>query len=164
MSDLRFTGDQGPGPKPRLRAPLPPAVLALSLLLMPALHLLAPGPRLLRFPVSLLGLLPLGAGVVINLAADGLLKRHGTTVKPFQESAALVTSGVYRLSRHPMYLGFVLLVLGVALLLGSLGPFAVPIVLPFVLEVLYVRAEEAMLAARFGEEWAAYRARVRRWL
>lgn len=146
------------------RPPMPPSVLAVGLVLMVALHLLAPGPRVLRLPVSLLGLVPLSGGLALNLAADTQLKRRRTTVKPFAESAALVTQGVYGLSRHPMYLGFVLLVLGVALLLGSLTPFAVVLALPLVLEALYVRTEETMLAARFGDAWAAYRARVRRWL
>lgn len=145
-------------------APLPPAILAAGLVLMAALHVVVPGPQLLHLPASLVGLPPLSAGIGLNVAADALLKRHRATVKPFDESAALVTSGVYRLSRHPMYLGFVLLVLGVALLLGSLGPFIVVVALPFVLEALYVRAEEAMLAVRFGEEWAAYRARVQQWI
>ena len=146
------------------RAPLPPVVLALGLILMTALHVLAPGPRLSASPLRWLGLLPLCAGIALNLAADSLIKRHGTTVRPFEESAALVTGGVYRLSRNPMYLGFVLLVLGVAVLLGSLGPFVVVVAMPFVLKALYVRTEEAMLAERFGAEWAAYRARVRRWI
>jgi protein-S-isoprenylcysteine O-methyltransferase Ste14 len=146
------------------RAPLPPTVLAAGLVLMPVLHLAVPVRQVLRLPATVLGLLPLVAGISINLAADALLKRHMTTVKPFEESAALVTSGVYGLSRHPMYAGFVLIVLGVALLLGSLSPFAVVVVLFFVLETLYVRTEEAMLAAHFGEEWAAYRAQVRRWI
>jgi protein-S-isoprenylcysteine O-methyltransferase Ste14 len=146
------------------RTPLPPTILVIALVLMVALHLLAPGPRLLRLPVGLLGLLPLAAGIGLNLAADALLKRRRTTVKPFEESAALVTSGVYGWSRHPMYLGFVLLVLGVALLLGSLTPFALVLGLPVVLEALYMRTEERMLAARFGDAWTAYRSRVRRWL
>lgn len=146
------------------RTPLPPTVLAAALVLMVVLHLAAPGPRLLRMPVSLLGLVPLVAGVGLNLAADALLKTHATTVKPFEASAALVTHGVYGLSRHPMYLGFVLLALGVALLLGSLTPFAVVVALPFVLESLYVRSEETMLATRFGGAWITYRARVRKWL
>jgi len=146
------------------RAPLPPVVLAVGLALMPALHFVVPVRQVLRFPGTLLGLLPLVAGIALNLAADSLIKRHGTTVRPFEESAALVTGGVYRLSRNPMYLGFVLLVLGVAVLLGSLGPFVVVVAMPFVLEALYVRTEETMLAERFGAEWAAYRARVRRWI
>lgn len=54
----------------------------------------------------------------------------GTTVKPFQESTALITDGVFRLSRNPMYLGFVLVLTGIATLLGSLTPWLSPRSLP----------------------------------
>jgi len=63
-----------------------------------------------------------------------------------------------------MYLGFVLLLLGSALLLGSVSPLIVVVAFPVVMQWLYIRREEAMLREQFGGEWADYRARVRRWL
>ena len=144
--------------------PLPPVVLVAGLLLMPLLHFAIPVRQLIEFPWNMLGVVPLAFGIFLNLAADALLKRHETTVKPFQESASLVTAGVYGLSRHPMYLGFVLILLGVGLLLGSVTPFIVIVASPFVLDPLYIRVEEGMLSARFGKEWTAYSRKVRRWI
>ena len=68
------------------------------------MHFLLPGPRVLAYPANLLGLLPLAVGVYLNLAADRLLKRYDTTVKPFQESTALLTTGVFGHTRNPMYI------------------------------------------------------------
>jgi protein-S-isoprenylcysteine O-methyltransferase Ste14 len=144
--------------------PLPPVVLLLSSAVRTAAHVWWPVATLVRFPVSLAGLLPIGCGVCLNLAADALLTRHQTTVKPFQPSTRLVTTGVYGRTRHPMYLGFVLIQLGLAVLLGSLGPLAVVAGFAVLMDHTYVRVEEAMLRERFGSEWRRYEAAVRRWV
>jgi protein-S-isoprenylcysteine O-methyltransferase Ste14 len=143
---------------------LPPALLLLAVLLQAAMRFLLPGPRIIGYPMNLVGLLPLAVGAYLNLVADGWLKHHGTTVKPFQESTVLATTGVYACTRNPMYLGFVFILLGIACLLGSSTPLLVVAFFPVVMRLTYIRSEEAMLQARFGAEWAAYRARVRRWL
>jgi protein-S-isoprenylcysteine O-methyltransferase Ste14 len=148
-----------PGPKP-----LPPSYLFIALLLMPVVHFLIPVWHIIPFPVSLVGVIPIAVGVFLNFAADAQLKRHQTTVKPFEDSAELVTTGLYAGTRHPMYLGFVLILLGVAVLFGSVGPFVIVAVFPVVMEVAFIRTEERMLSARFGEQWLAYRAKVRRWI
>ncbi len=62
---------------------------------------------------------------VIGLQTSNLKSQEtpeGTTVKPFEESQALVTGGVFRISRNPMYLGMTLILLGVTLILGSVTP------------------------------------------
>jgi protein-S-isoprenylcysteine O-methyltransferase Ste14 len=85
-------------------------------------------------------------------------------VKPFQESSYLVTTGAYRICRHPMYLGFALILVGLSTLMGSVTPFLV--VPPFIalIETTFVRVEEEMRAATFGDAWRGYKARVRRWI
>lgn len=65
---------------------------------------------------------PLIFGVALNISADRMFKQHKTTVKPFEESTSLVTDGVFRFSRNPMYLGMVLILSGVVLLAGSTTP------------------------------------------
>ena len=143
---------------------LPPTYLLAALALMVALHLLLPGPRLLSGLFTLLGLVPLLAGVAINLVADGEFKRLGTTVKPGEESTTLVTTGVFRLSRNPMYLGFVLVLVGVALLLGTLTPWIVVLAFVVLMDVLFIRPEEDMLEETFGQAFLDYKRRTRRWL
>ncbi len=144
--------------------PLPPTCLLLALLLMLGVHFAMPLKAVLGFPANLLGAAPLFAGILLNILADRSIKRSGTTVKPFQESKAMVTEGVYRISRHPMYLGMVLILTGLAVLLGSATPWVVVLVFLVLLELGFVRHEEAQMEAAFGEEYQAYRRRVRKWL
>jgi protein-S-isoprenylcysteine O-methyltransferase Ste14 len=106
----------------------------------------------------------LALGVAINLVADGAFHKANTTVKPFEESSALVTGGVFRITRNPMYLGFVLILTGIAVLLRSLTPYLVPIVFAVMIDRLYISVEERMLAERFGAAWQAYKRSTGRWL
>jgi protein-S-isoprenylcysteine O-methyltransferase Ste14 len=128
------------------------------------LHFVFSGIKLIPLPWNLLGLTPLIAGVALNLIADNSFRRAGTTVKPFQESSALLTDGVYRYSRHPMYLGFVLVFIGVAILLGSLTPWIIIPIFVVLMEVVFIQVEERMLEEKFGSAWLAYKKKVRRWL
>lgn len=144
--------------------PHPPTYLLVALVASGGLHLLLPGLRFVEFPYSLVGLVPLGVGVYLNLVADRLFKGAGTTVKPFEESSALIQAFPFSLTRNPMYLGFALILLGVGILLGSLWALGPAMLFPAVVNRRFIRAEESMLGEKFGREWEEYRGRVRRWL
>lgn len=143
---------------------LPPAWLFAALASMMLLHLFVPVSTLITYPWNAAGLLPLTLGIVLNLGADRALKRHATAVKPFDEPTVLITSGVFSLSRNPMYLGMVLILAGAAVLLGSLTPFIIVPVFPVAIDRTFITAEEHMLDSRFGDRWKQYKASVRRWL
>jgi len=147
-----------------LKKVMPTSYLFAALLLIILLHYTLPIVTIIASPWNLVGLLPLILGVVINVIADLDLKRGKTTVKPFQESRTLVTDRAYRISRHPMYLGFVLILLGISLLLGSASPYVVVILFAILMELLYIREEESTLEEQFGQEWSQYRSRVRKWI
>ena len=143
---------------------LPPTYFLLAIVLMGLLHWLAPTARVVAWTYSLAGAVMLAVGIALNLIADKALKRHGTTVKPFQESTTLITTGVFRISRHPMYLGMVLMLLGIAMLMGTLWPFFIVAAFGIVMHVLFIRTEERMLERRFGDSWLDYKKRVRPWI
>lgn len=143
---------------------LPPTYLLIAIVVMVALRFLVPVARFIRFPWTLLGLLPGALGVTLNLLADQAFKRHQTTVKPFEKSTSLITAGPYALSRNPMYLGFTLMLLGIALFLGALTPFIVVPIFALIMEFIFIRAEEPMMQETFGDAWQAYKAEVRRWI
>ena len=143
---------------------LPPTLTMLCLLAMIALRLLWPGP--VAFPPLLIwaGLPLILLGVGINLVADGEFKRARTPVNPLETPQALLTAGIFGITRNPMYLGFALVLAGVWLMLGALTPLAG--VLAFVLAVDrgYIPYEEQKLVALFGQDYRDYQRKVQRWL
>jgi protein-S-isoprenylcysteine O-methyltransferase Ste14 len=143
---------------------MPPAYLLSAMVMMAFLHLVLPLRQVVTLPWRLVGILPLVLGLALNVTADARLKQCRTTVKPFQRPAALVTNGVYRMTRNPMYLGFVLILLGVALLLGSLSAFFIIPPVAVLMEAVFIRREERLMDGTFGREWLAYREKVRRWI
>jgi protein-S-isoprenylcysteine O-methyltransferase Ste14 len=147
-----------------IKKPMPPTLFLGAIVSMAGLHLLLPGGRLCLPWRWVPGVVLILLGIVLNVWADRLFKQHATTVKPFQESSSLITEGVFRLSRHPMYLGMVLILVGLALLVGSLTPWIVVVAFGILADSVFIRPEESMLEETFGEEYRRYRGRVRKWL
>jgi protein-S-isoprenylcysteine O-methyltransferase Ste14 len=143
---------------------MPTTYLLIALILILLLHFTYPIAHIIKGPWNLIGLIPLVLGIILNLVADRSLKQHHTTVKPFQESNALIVDGAYGISRHPMYLGFVLILIGVSLLVGSISPYIIVLLFAVLVEVVFIRGEEEMLEARFQEAWVQYRSKVRKWI
>ena len=110
------------------------------------------------------GACPLLVGIVLNLWSARLFKQQRTTIKPFQRSETIVAKGPYRWSRNPMYLGMSLVLLGIALLLGSTTPMLIIPVFIGIISVRFIAVEERMLTDRFGPTYEEYCKRVRRWL
>ena len=132
--------------------------------MMLGMHFLLPSIGLISQPWTLLGLIPLSLGFVINLSADRAFHQSETTVSPFGISTTLVTHGPYQFTRNPMYLGFILILFGVAVLLGSLLPLIIVPAYGYLMDKLFIRMEEQKLAATFDQEWVRYKNRTRRWL
>jgi len=113
-----------------------------------------------RLPALVMGL----AGFALVAAAAWRFHKAGTNVPTNRPTTALVTSGLYRFSRNPIYIGLTLVYLGVAAFFASLGAL---VLLPAVLLVMQfgvIRREERYLERRFGAAYRDYKARVRRWL
>jgi protein-S-isoprenylcysteine O-methyltransferase Ste14 len=143
---------------------MPPTWLLIAISVMIILHFLLPGGWVVPKVWNLTGLVFLTAGVMANLMADSAFHKAHTTVKPFEESTVLVTDGVFQLSRNPMYLGFVLILAGIAMLLRTISPYVVILAFVILIDTTYVRVEERILAEKFGAAWEAYKSSTRRWL
>jgi protein-S-isoprenylcysteine O-methyltransferase Ste14 len=143
---------------------LPPAYFALAIVSAALAHFFLPTWQMLGFPWRFAGLLLVGVGAVLAVLAAQAFKRHQTSIRPFERPAALITGGVYRLSRNPIYLGMTVMLLGIAVFLGSAGALATVPALLVVLDRRFVTNEERMLARVFGARFDTYRRRVRRWV
>jgi len=143
---------------------LPPQLTLMGLLAMALLRLAAPGPILLPPVWRSVGLLPGLAGLALLLAGSTRFRRLSTNIRTFDEPGVLVTDGLFRVTRNPMYLGFVLVLLGAGLAMGALTPLFVPVAFLIVANAWYIPFEERALQTKFGEAYALYRRRTRRWL
>jgi protein-S-isoprenylcysteine O-methyltransferase Ste14 len=110
------------------------------------------------------GVLLVACGIALNAAGFVTQRRAGTDPIPFNPTTKIVSHGLYRFSRNPMYIGFALWTLGLATLLNSMWALlAVPLGL-ILIDLLVVAREERYLERKFGEEYLAYKQRVRRWI
>jgi protein-S-isoprenylcysteine O-methyltransferase Ste14 len=150
-----------------LELKIPPIVLLLltgaAMWVLPAL---APAFTLQVPYRQALALILAFSGVTVAVAGVVSFRRAGTTVNPTrpQDTSSLVTTGIYRLSRNPMYLGFLLALLAWTVFLAN-----VLALLPVVAFVVYmnrfqITPEERALAVMFGAEFNAYKQKVRRWV
>jgi len=103
-------------------------------------------------------------GASLLFAAVTQMHRHHTTPNPYQPSTAVVATGVYAHTRNPIYVGFLLVVLAVAMGTGSSWLLLAAGALLVTLHLGVVRREERYLARKFGAAYDDYRRRVRRWL
>ncbi|MGY1459865.1 methyltransferase family protein [Luteimonas sp. A534] len=119
------------------------------------------------FPFPVAGALVLVcAGLALNVIPKLAFRCAGTTVNPLHsaKSSQLVTSGAYRFSRNPMYLGHSLILLGWGLYLGNAVAVAIVPLLVLYLSRFQIRPEERQLLARFPDAYAAFCRQVPRWL
>ncbi|HER34383.1 MAG TPA: isoprenylcysteine carboxylmethyltransferase family protein [Halothiobacillaceae bacterium] len=144
----------------------PPAALLISIGLTYAASAWWPTTVVDWPPLDWVAGLLFAAGGGLMLAAAWALWRARTTIDPFRPERAsqLVTGGIYRLSRNPIYLGDALLLTGMACWWGQpLGLIALALFVLFI-DRFQIRGEEAALARHFGDAFDRYRQRTRRWL
>jgi protein-S-isoprenylcysteine O-methyltransferase Ste14 len=142
----------------------PPLIYLGGLALGFGLEALLPGSSVPGAVQWIAGGLSVVAGLALLASFNTLFNRRGTAVEPWKPTTAIVTSGPYRFTRNPAYLGMALVYVGIALLADALW---VLVPLPLVLALIdrgVIAREERYLERKFGEEYMAYRRRVRRWL
>ena len=151
---------------PGMIAP-PPLVFAVPIALGALLQWLVPIRRptaeLLRVG-TIVGIALIFVALVLGVSANWVFRRAGTSILPTRPSTAFVSRGPFRFTRNPMYLGFTLLDVGIALL--AWVPWILILLPGAVLTVRYgvIAREERYLARRFGDAYRDYTARVRRWI
>ena len=142
----------------------PPVWLLLGLISIFALNELYPMIRFTSLIFQVLGGVVIVVGLLLLVTANGLFVRAGTDVIPFRDVSSLVTTGIYRFTRNPMYLGMFMMLFGVAFLLGSIGALIPMPVFVLIIRNNFVLGEERFLEAVFGHSYLAYKSEVRRWI
>jgi protein-S-isoprenylcysteine O-methyltransferase Ste14 len=124
-------------------------------------------PFPLGLPVTVrIGLTAFAALIGLGMfrSAFGLFRRTGQDPKPWKSTPEVISTGIYRFTRNPIYLGMALIQLSIGIGLGNGWIVAL---VPPVLVMIYltaIRHEEAYLERKFGETYTNYKASVRRWL
>jgi protein-S-isoprenylcysteine O-methyltransferase Ste14 len=153
------TTEGGPNPG-LLRAPiifLGSILLGLGLNLAWPLHFM---PR----NVGLLGPVVTACAVVLFLLSYREFRAAGTSVRGSTRSTTIVRTGPYRFSRNPIYLAFILFVLGLSAWLNNAW-LLVTLVPPIgIIALVVIPREERFLESNFGDQYSSYKGRVRRWL
>ena len=144
----------------------PPLIYAGTLALALGIDLLADGPGfgLPRLAGNLVGAVFFLLGLVVTLAATSRFRSAGTDVRPWKETSVLVTEGIYRYTRNPMYLGMALLYVGFSLFADSVIALVFLVPLLAIITYAVIRREEHYLEVKFGEAYRHYKGEVRRWL
>ena len=145
----------------------PPVPLVVALVLGLVLDSAIPADLPLEAPLwarSIGAAAGIAAGVLLIASAYRGFRRAGVDADPYRPTSGIISSGLYKHSRNPMYVGLILFYAGLAALFGGLWCWLLLPVAVLVLDFGVVRQEEAYLERRFGEAYRTYRNQVRRWL
>lgn len=161
VAESRATGSNAD--TPGIRIP-PPTYYVVAFLAAIALELAFPTswPSLgVRIAVAVLAA---GAWLALDGAAMVSFRRAGTSMVPMNPTTALVTSGPYRFTRNPMYLGMAFLYLAFAFAFGVMWALAFLPAVIVIVDRFVIAREEPYLERKFGQAYRDYKARVRRWV
>lgn len=142
----------------------PPFLYSGALVTGALLDLLIPLPILPPGRGFAPGVALIAAGLALALWSILLFRRAGTNVPTHRPATAVVTAGPYSFSRNPIYVGMTALSIGVALWANSFWMLGLLLPTFVLMNIGVIDREERYLSAKFGDEYLAYKARVRRWL
>ena len=142
----------------------PPHYLLLSILSIVGIDSLLQVPFVSSTIALVGGLLFLLSGIVLAASAARLFSKAKTGIVPFSESTKLVVSGAYRFTRNPMYLGMFFCLIGVTLLVNNVLGLLVLLLFFFIIRQKFVLKEEMQMQETFGDDYAQFKARIRRWI
>jgi len=143
---------------------MPPNYFMMFIFLEILLHFILPIKKIIFGYWGYFGILFILLGIYLNLAVWWNFKKVKTTEKVYKFPSTFITSGVFRISRNPMYLGMVLILLGESILLGSIISFLFPILLFILINKFTIPIEEKNLEKKFGLKYKKYKKKVRRWI
>jgi protein-S-isoprenylcysteine O-methyltransferase Ste14 len=144
---------------------MPPLIFIIGLLFGWGIDHIMPSPSFIPWPYgTILGVLTIVGALALVFWAAGTFKKEGTEVDPRRPSSKIVAEGPFKYSRNPMYVGMALVVCGVAFWMDSLWILIFLVPSLFFIRYGVIAREEKYLKNKFGEEYLAYKKKVRRWI
>lgn len=144
--------------------PWPPLLLLAGIAAGVALGAWLPIPVSRPAAVQIAGYFLIAIGIAFDFSAIWTMWRARTNILPHKAAGELLTSGPFRLSRNPIYVGNTITLFAMAFAFSNLWYAIAALVMALLVDRLAIRREEAHLAARFGKTWNAYASRTPRWL
>jgi protein-S-isoprenylcysteine O-methyltransferase Ste14 len=142
----------------------PPRIAMALLTIATVFHALLPVQSSYLYSSIFLSVVLVSAGFTVMMLAWWQFKQRKVAICPTADTDYLITDGIYRLTRNPMYLGMVAMLGGVAVFFGTLPFYAVTIVYFILIDRWFCPYEEEKLLVTFGRDYDAYRSKVRRWV
>ena len=144
-----------------MKITFPPVILLASIVLQIIL--------LFSFPISvdlssLLGLILILSGISLVLVSFRFMRKMKTTFIPDGTPEVLISSGPFKFSRNPIYLGMLTVLVGVAFLMSSVSAIIIAFVFGIIINFTWIAHEEKKLHELFSEDWENYSSKVRRWI
>ena len=144
-----------------MKITFPPVILLASIVLQIIL--------LFSFPISvdlssLLGLILILSGISLVFVSFRFMRKMKTTFIPDGTPEVLISSGPFKFSRNPIYLGMLTVLVGVAFLMSSLSAIIIAFVFGIIINFTWIAHEQKKLHELFSEDWENYSSKVRRWI
>jgi protein-S-isoprenylcysteine O-methyltransferase Ste14 len=150
---------------PPLMKIVPPVWIVIFLVLGLCIDWLFPSREFIDWQCYQVAIVLFAVGLFIVLWCGRLFRQRGTEILPHSPTnKLLMTDGPYTFSRNPMYLGMTLVLLGVAFFIGTIPMFVVPAAFFCLIDFVFIPFEEAKMLRQFGDQYADYKRRVRRWI
>ncbi|CCN83055.1 Putative protein-S-isoprenylcysteine methyltransferase [Vibrio nigripulchritudo SFn27] len=144
---------------------LPPYLFLISIVVMALVCWSLGSPHLIGQPAIFFGGALVLAGIGLAAKSSALFRKEQTNIMTFGEPDKLVTTGAFKYTRNPMYLGFTVALVGFAILFGAaISSFAIVGLFILIADRWYIAFEENMMRSKFGEEYEDYSKSVRRWI
>ncbi|UXP31742.1 isoprenylcysteine carboxylmethyltransferase family protein [Reichenbachiella agarivorans] len=143
---------------------IPPILFFFCIIIMVATRILFVVKEIIPTPYNYSGILLIALGIMITITVRKRFEKIDTEIHTFKKPRKLVTTGLFKMSRNPIYLGFAISLIGVWILLGTVLPIIGCLIFIIITNFHYIPFEEQLMEKTFGDEFKEYKSKVRRWI
>lgn len=143
---------------------IPPILFLICIVGMVLVRNIITIKKIIPEPYNYIGVVFIAIGLIFTIKVRKQFDKTDTEIHTFKKPRKLVTTGLFKVSRNPIYLGFTISLLGVWMLLGTLLPILGCLLFILITNYWYIPHEERIMEKTFGLEYEIYKSKVRRWI